>query len=104
MGRRGGGTATEQQTCKRRDKEGGRSRGKIGTGSEREPGNECTRETPGGPPCGHRLHGKAPGSITRASAGLAQLVEHLICNQGAGGSSPSTGTIDINGLCNQLQS
>ena len=26
-------------------------------------------------------------------AGLAQLVEHLICNQGVGGSSPSTGTI-----------
>ncbi len=25
-------------------------------------------------------------------AGLAQLVEHLICNQGVGGSSPSTGT------------
>lgn len=26
-------------------------------------------------------------------AGLAQLVEHLICNQRVGGSSPSTGTI-----------
>ena len=26
-------------------------------------------------------------------AGLAQLEEHLICNQGVGGSSPSTGTI-----------
>ena len=26
-------------------------------------------------------------------AGLAQLVEHLICNQGVGGSSPSAGTI-----------
>jgi hypothetical protein len=25
-------------------------------------------------------------------AGLAQLVEHLICNQGVGGSSPSAGT------------
>src|SRR5436190_17940685 len=27
------------------------------------------------------------------SAGLAQLVEHLICNQGVGGSSPSAGSI-----------
>ncbi len=26
-------------------------------------------------------------------AGLAQLVEHLICNQGVGGSSPLAGTI-----------
>jgi hypothetical protein len=26
-------------------------------------------------------------------AGLAQLVVHLICNQGVGGSSPSAGTI-----------
>ena len=25
-------------------------------------------------------------------AGIAQLVEHLICNQGVGGSSPSAGT------------
>ena len=30
-------------------------------------------------------------------AGLAQLVEHLICNQGVVGSSPTTGTIS-NGL------
>ena len=29
----------------------------------------------------------------RCIAGLAQLVEHLICNQRVGGSSPSTGTI-----------
>ena len=28
----------------------------------------------------------------RCVAGLAQLVEHLICNQRVGGSSPSTGT------------
>ena len=27
-----------------------------------------------------------------------QLVEHLICNQGVGGSNPSTGTNKINGL------
>lgn len=27
------------------------------------------------------------------SAGLAQLVVHLICNQGVGGSNPSAGTI-----------
>jgi hypothetical protein len=31
-------------------------------------------------------------------AGLAQLVEHLICNQGVGGSSPSAGTNKINRL------
>ena len=36
-----------------------------------------------------------PGSITRASAGLAQLVERLICNQDVGGSSPSTGTSSL---------
>jgi hypothetical protein len=29
----------------------------------------------------------------RNHAGLAQLVEHLICNQGVVGSSPITGTI-----------
>jgi hypothetical protein len=29
-------------------------------------------------------------------AGLAQLVEHLICNQGVVGSSPITGTISRN--------
>ena len=28
-------------------------------------------------------------------ADVAQLVEHLICNQGVGGSSPSVGTINI---------
>ena len=31
--------------------------------------------------------------MRKAPAGLAQLVEHLICNQGVGGSNPSTGTI-----------
>jgi hypothetical protein len=29
----------------------------------------------------------------RLDAGLAQLVEHLICNQGVGGSIPSAGTV-----------
>ena len=29
-------------------------------------------------------------------AGLAQLVEHLICNQGVAGSNPAAGTILIN--------
>jgi hypothetical protein len=29
------------------------------------------------------------------SAGLAQLVEHIIRNDGVGGSNPSTGTIDL---------
>ena len=32
-------------------------------------------------------------------AGLAQLVEHLICNQGVGGSSPSAGTTVTIGNC-----
>lgn len=30
-------------------------------------------------------------------AGLAQLVEHLICNQGATGSNPVAGTISFSG-------
>ncbi len=30
--------------------------------------------------------------VARVAAGLAQSVEHLICNQGVGGSSPSAGT------------
>jgi hypothetical protein len=38
----------------------------------------------------------------RAGAGLAQLVEHLICNQGVGGSSPSAGTKKINDLVAKL--
>ena len=29
----------------------------------------------------------------RDNAGLAQLVERLICNQGVAGSNPATGTI-----------
>ena len=40
--------------------------------------------------------------MVKAQAGLAQLVEHLICNQGVTGSSPVTGTIKIkhfNKLC-----
>lgn len=32
-------------------------------------------------------------SLTALRAGLAQLVVHLICNQGVGGSNPSAGTI-----------
>jgi hypothetical protein len=35
----------------------------------------------------------APNGLRGASAGLAQLVEHLICNQGVAGSNPATGTI-----------
>jgi hypothetical protein len=34
--------------------------------------------------------------VTGIRAGLAQLVEHLICNQGVVGSSPITGTISQN--------
>lgn len=37
-------------------------------------------------------------TCSRPGAGLAQLVEHLICNQRVGGSSPSTGTKFINDL------
>ncbi len=32
-----------------------------------------------------------------AQAGIAQLVEHLICNQRVGGSSPSAGSILLRG-------
>lgn len=34
-----------------------------------------------------------PSAAHGQNAGLAQLVVHLICNQGVGGSSPSAGTI-----------
>jgi hypothetical protein len=34
----------------------------------------------------------------REKAGLAQLVEHLICNQGVRGSNPLAGTNLFNGL------
>ena len=34
----------------------------------------------------------------RFRAGLAQLVEHLICNQGVAGSNPAAGTIYFNEL------
>ena len=37
-----------------------------------------------------------PGIQGARVAGLAQLVEHLICNQGVGGSSPLAGTKNIN--------
>jgi hypothetical protein len=33
-------------------------------------------------------------------AGIAQLVEHLICNQGVAGSNPAAGTNEINALRN----
>ncbi len=39
------------------------------------------------------LHLMPPRRYNRGRAGLAQLVEHLICNQGVGGSSPSAGTM-----------
>ena len=35
----------------------------------------------------------APAAILAAAADIAQLVEHLIRNEGVLGSSPSTGTI-----------
>src|SRR5262249_4725079 len=35
----------------------------------------------------------------RRRAAIAQLVEHLICNQGVGGSSPSGGTYDNDRAC-----
>lgn len=36
--------------------------------------------------------------VENQSAGIAQQEEHLICNQGVGGSSPSGGTNEIRGL------
>ena len=47
---------------------------------------------------GRRLPQAPTPAITYPRAGLAQLVEHLICNQGVGGSSPSAGTNEINSL------
>jgi hypothetical protein len=41
------------------------------------------------------IRAKAPPGFC---AGLAQLVEHLICNQGVGGSNPSAGTSKIKQL------
>ena len=41
-------------------------------------------------------NGPAPPA-DRGAAGLAQLVEHVICNHGVGGSNPSAGTNDIKG-------
>ena len=35
---------------------------------------------------------RPPKDLLARHAGLAQLVEHLICNQEVGGSSPSAGT------------
>ncbi len=49
----------------------------------------------GGAPSGEVGTVSPQGGVACASAfqaGLAQLVEHLICNQGVGGSSPSAGT------------
>ena len=34
----------------------------------------------------------APGSVCPRRAGLAQLVEHVICNHGVAGSIPAAGT------------
>ena len=36
--------------------------------------------------------------VAEQDAGLAQLVEHLICNQGVRGSSPLAGTIYFSAL------
>jgi hypothetical protein len=44
----------------------------------------------------------APTTPKYWRAGLAQLVEHLICNQGVAGSNPAAGTIfsiNSNALC-----
>jgi hypothetical protein len=35
-------------------------------------------------------------------AGIAQLVEHLICNQGVAGSNPAAGTNEFKGLAVKL--
>ncbi len=45
-------------------------------------------------PGDHAFDTGCPGRLRCAlAAAIAQLVEHLICNQGVGGSSPSCGTI-----------
>lgn len=38
-------------------------------------------------------HPNRDARMTRSNAGVAQLVEHVIRNDGVGGSSPFTGTI-----------
>ena len=43
----------------------------------------------------------APTTPKYWRAGLAQLVEHLICNQGVAGSNPAAGTISTTLLRNQ---
>ena len=41
---------------------------------------------------------RPPKALPVRHAGLAQLVEHLICSQEVGGSSPSAGTNNFNDL------
>ncbi|VWX46873.1 Peptidyl-prolyl cis-trans isomerase ppiD [Novosphingobium sp. 9U] len=71
------------------------------------------RADPADPPDDDERTGTPRGFLTRAfpvwtgapyplygaphppAAGLAQLVEHLICNQGATGSNPVAGTMDL---------
>ena len=57
--------------------------------------NRPTRREPiGSPSCQARSLPVCEGT---GAAGLAQLVEHVICNHGVGGSNPSAGTNDIKG-------
>jgi hypothetical protein len=44
------------------------------------------------------MRGGAPWRYSRGGAAIAQLVEHLIRNEGVGGSNPSCGTNNINSL------
>ena len=46
-----------------------------------------------------RRDGRRQEFAPSTDAGLAQLAEHLICNQGVAGSNPAAGTNDINMLC-----
>ena len=48
------------------------------------------------------LHSRLPDANVQPGAGLAQLVEHLICNQGVTGSNPVTGTNDFKGLTGKI--
>ena len=43
------------------------------------------------------------GAKDHGKAGIAQLVEHLICNQGVPGSNPGAGTIIIKDLAGNCQ-
>jgi hypothetical protein len=68
--------------------------------------NGYTRHRAQGPNADAKIKGqwKAQGATTHTHvqeyvcAGVAQLVEHLICNQRVGGSNPSAGSINLQSI------